>query len=38
MISSDNWFYNFNENANNKFENTRDINMIKNVIYVSENT
>lgn len=40
MISSDNskWFSHFNENAINKFENTRDINMIKNVIYVSENT
>lgn len=41
MISSDNskWFSNFNENAINKFENTRDINMIKkSVIYVSENT
>lgn len=40
MISSDNskWFSNFNENAINKFENTRDINMIKKCYLFSENT
>lgn len=39
MILLDNfkWFFNFNENVINKFENIRDINMIKNVIYVFEN-
>lgn len=37
MILLDNWFFNFNENVINKFENIRDINMIKNVIYVLEN-
>lgn len=35
MISSDNWFSNFNENAINKFENTRDINMIK-MLFMSQ--
>lgn len=39
MILLDNfkWFFYFNENVINKFENIRDINMIKNVIYVFEN-
>lgn len=40
MISSDNskWFSNFNENAINKFENTRDINMIKKMLFMSLKT
>lgn len=39
MILLDNfkWFFYFNENVINIFENIRDINMIKNVIYVFEN-
>lgn len=36
MILLDNfkWFFNFNENVINKFENIRDINMIKKMLFM----